>query len=91
MDLNTLIQRKQEIETALIQTGNQYQVLVGHKQEVEFQISELSKPEVPELVATDDGVPVEQRFLNGLQTATSWPCPHYYSDCKPFIPNSIRK
>ena len=64
MNLNDLMLRRQEIETALVQTSNQYQILVGHKQEIEFQISELQKscedsPPVAECVDSGEGLVVE--------------------------------
>ena len=56
MNLEVLLKRKQDIEAALVQTINQHNILVGHKQEIEFQIAELQKPEV-----SDDAVPEEDK------------------------------
>ncbi len=47
MKLEQLQARLKELETAITNTTNSVYVLQGHKLEIEFQISELSKPEAP--------------------------------------------
>lgn len=45
MNLESLRQRKIDIEQALTNTANQYQSLVGNKLECEYWIGELEKAE----------------------------------------------
>jgi len=47
MNLEKLHARKVEIEQAMVAMANQYQGLLGHKAEVEYQIAELMKPVAP--------------------------------------------
>lgn len=47
MKLEELQVRLKELESAINNTTNSYHMLLGHKQEIEFQISELMKPPVP--------------------------------------------
>lgn len=70
MKLDQLQSRLKEIETALINAANSYNVIQGHKQELEYQISELQKElsqdnnaaseiKVDQPVVNLDGTPVE--------------------------------
>lgn len=66
MNLEVMLQRLQEIEAAIVNVANQYQVLVGHKTEAQHWISEFQKPAdaasvptVDEPVATPAPIPVE--------------------------------
>lgn len=45
MNLEVLNARKLEIEQALVNTANQYQVLLGHKHEVDYMINQLNSVE----------------------------------------------
>jgi hypothetical protein len=54
MNLEQMQARLKEVEGAMVNLVNQHNQFMGHKAELEFQISELSKPvadEPPEPVA----------------------------------------
>lgn len=63
MNLDILLGRAKEIETAMTNVNNQLQALAGHKTEVQYWIEQLNKPDietkVDESVAPTEEVPVE--------------------------------
>lgn len=44
MNLETLLTRAQEIETAIVNTTNQLNSLFGHKNETQYWITQLQSP-----------------------------------------------
>ncbi len=66
MQLEVLLERAKEIETALVNIANQHQMLIGHKTEINHWIAqaqeankETCETKVDEPVASEEVLPVE--------------------------------
>lgn len=64
MDLNILHERKKELEQALVNVSNSFQIITGHKQEVDHWISEFEKKleeetKISNSIETEEALPVE--------------------------------